>query len=105
MAGFKRIIPIGVISFFLSLALFSCVEDNLTDIHWDEEDYWKPDISFPVGKGSVNVNSYFERFGHLDGLSSDTIPVYYDDSLYNLIDYQIAAEDTLSYRLSDKITS
>ena len=105
MTKLKRIIPFGVISFFLSMALFSCIDDNLTDIRWDDEDHWKPDISFPFGSGKVDVNNYFEQYGQPVVIPGDTFPVYYDDSLYNLIEYQITAEETLNYSLSDKINS
>ncbi|MFP4621203.1 MAG: hypothetical protein ACLFM7_07815 [Bacteroidales bacterium] len=96
MAPLKKIIPFGVVSFFFLAALFSCVEDNLSDIRWDEEDHWKPDISIPLGKGSMDVDNYFEANRDVN-IPFDTIPLYYEDSLYHFDEHQIAAEDSLDH--------
>lgn len=105
MASLKRIIPIGVIFFFVSMALFSCVEDNLTDIRWDPEDHWKPDLSVPIGDDTVDVDNYFEQYQEFGDIADTIFPVYYEDSLYRLIDSQIGTEDSLDYSLADHINS
>ncbi|MGM0530773.1 MAG: hypothetical protein ACQER7_05430 [Bacteroidota bacterium] len=107
MAGLnlKRIIPVGVIFFFMSMALFSCVEDNLTDIRWDRENHWKPDLSVPIGDDTVNVDNYFEQYQEFDDIPGTIFPLYYEDSLYRLVDSQIGTEDSLDYSLADHINS
>ncbi|MBS3775302.1 MAG: hypothetical protein V5A47_03430 [Bacteroidales bacterium] len=107
MAGLnlKRIIPAGVILFFVSMALFSCVEDNFTDIRWDPEDHWKPDLSVPIGDDTVDVNNYFKQYREFGDMPGTIFPVYYEDSLYPLIDARIATEDSFDYSLANHISS
>jgi hypothetical protein len=105
MTALKRIIPAGMITFLLSMALFSCVEDNLEDIRWDDADHWTPELSIPLGDGSVDVNNYFDRYDLPPGFPGETFPVYYEDSLYSLIEGQIAVRDSFEYSLSDQINS
>jgi hypothetical protein len=105
MTSLKRIIPAGMITFLLTMALFSCVEDNLGDIRWDDADHWTPELSVPLGNGSVDVNNYFERYEFPPEFPDKTFPVYFEDSLYNLIERQIAVRDSYEYSLSDQINS
>ncbi len=105
MTILKRIIPAGMIAFLLSIALFSCVEDNFENIRWDEADHWKPELSVPLGDGSVDVNNYFEQYNLPDFFPDDTFPVFYEDSRYSLIEGQIATRDSFEYSLADQINS
>ncbi|MCF8336230.1 MAG: hypothetical protein K9H65_06480, partial [Bacteroidales bacterium] len=94
MNRYKKVIPVGVIFFIISMVLCSCLEDNLTDIRLDDDTRWKPDLSLPVGEKRLNVNEYFEEFTQIEDA---TFPVYYENSLYELDEYGIESEGVVEY--------
>lgn len=103
--SFIGIIPAGMIPFFLSLLLFSCMEDNFRDVRIPDSTSWRPYLALPVGSGQVDVNDFFLDYLPTDTLPYDTTSVYYNDSLYHLDRERVVTEHRFDYSPADYIDS
>lgn len=81
----------------------SCIDDNYSDIVLDDSLNWKPDLSVPVGEGDVEVDSYFSHHNIADSIPVDSFPVYYEDSLYYLVEKHIQDTFHLNYSMNQFI--
>ena len=82
---FIRIFTLQGVNFFLIIFLFAaCIEDDFSDVALDESVRWQPDISFPLGEASLNVNNYFSSLSVIDTFPIDTFFVFFQDSLHRL---------------------
>jgi hypothetical protein len=77
----------------------SCLDKNFDDISLDESGPWEPVVALPIGKGSLDVNSFFSGYTLPDSISGDTLRVFFDDEDYILADQQIEADYSFDYSL------
>ena len=105
MKGYRRIIPAGMISFLLMALFLSCVDDNYSDIRIDDSTRWKPDLSLPLGEGTLDVNDFFSGYSQIDSIPGDTSRVVFDDSLFNLHQVSIQTDYSFDYSLDQFIDS
>lgn len=102
---FTGIIPVGMVPFFFSLLLFSCMEDNFRDVHIPDSTRWRPYLAIPVGSGQVDVNDFFLDYLPPDNPPYDTTSVYYNDSLFHLDRDRVVTEHRFDYDPGDYIDS
>ena len=92
--------------FSLLLLLFvlsSCIDDNYSDIEIDDSINWEPNISVPVGEGSIRVDSYFGHHTFPDSIPVDSFLVYYEDNLFYLTDKRIQDTFHLNFTMDEFI--
>lgn len=68
----------------LVFIFFSCIDKDFLNVRTGEDLQWKPNLSVPLGEGSLSVSSFFSQYQLPDTFPGDTFPVYFEDSLYYL---------------------
>ena len=105
MNGLKMTFRVGLILCTLPMIWISCLEKPVDDIRLDNQTAWKPDLSLPIGKDTIKVNNYFEKFTIIDSFPRGIFPVYYEDSLFELDVLQIKSTRIMQGSLSDYVDS
>jgi len=104
----KRIcgtIPLGVVPFLLVVVLFSCVEDDYRHIRIDDSTRWEPHLALPVGKGTLDLNGFFQEYSQPETFPAGTTQVFFEGEPYLLAREIVFIEHYLDYSIRQYVDS
>jgi len=101
LIAFNRALARFFLFFLTGLLFSSCMEDNFANIKVGDSMKWEPSVSVPVGRGSLDVNNFFDTYQLPDSVALDSLPVFYEDSLYYISQIRIVDTFQIAFSMSN----